>query len=81
MKTLDTAKLTDIVQLISLAVMLAYLAVLFIRFIIGCIMLRIWFCTSYLRGVFYDCFARRWAGNRVVHNRKYAVFTGRPLTR
>lgn len=80
MKTLDTAKLINIAQLIFLTVMLAYLAMLFIRFIIGCIMLRIWFCASYLWSVFNDCYAWKRVGHRVIHDRKFALFTGRPFS-
>lgn len=73
MKMLDAAKLTDIAKVISLTVMLAYMALLFIRFIKVYLSVGSMFIIS-LSTIFYGCNARKRVFNRIVHDRKSALF-------
>ncbi len=73
MKIVDAAKLTDITRIIFLTVMLAYMALLFIRFIkvyLSVVMASV----ISLSTIFYCYNVRKRVVNRIVHDRKSAVF-------
>ncbi|MBT2560085.1 hypothetical protein J7E50_02470 [Pedobacter sp. ISL-68] len=74
MKIVDAAKITDIARIISLAVMLAYLALLFIRFMSSYLPNRIWYTTISMRTGFNCPYARKRTRNRIAHDRKFALF-------
>ena len=73
MKIVDAAKLTDITRIISLTVMLAYMALLFIRFIkiyLSIVLISVISVST----IFYYYNARKRVVNRVVHDCKNATF-------
>lgn len=76
MRTLGTAKFTDMTHRICVGVMLAALALLLTRYL--CI-----FGTIPLGFVLMACpchctYARKRVANRIIHHRKYALFPGYP---
>lgn len=73
MKIVDAVKIQDIPRIISLSVMLAYMAVLFIRFIKVYLSVVIVYVLS-LTTVLYCYRVRKRVVNRIVHDRKSAVF-------
>ena len=81
MKIVDAAKIMDIARIVSFAVMLACMALLFIRFM----NFYLSACVHYLivqRGAIFDCpYARKRVVNRIVHDHKNSVFTENPDSR
>lgn len=74
MKILDAAKITDIARIISLTVMLAYMVLLFIRFINSYLSACVLYFTVHRQAVFNRPYARKRVVNRVAHDRKFALF-------
>lgn len=78
MKIVDTAKITDMARIISFVTMLAYAALLFIRFISGYLSCCVEYIFIHLETIFNCAYARKRVINKVVHDRKYTVFAGNP---
>lgn len=79
MERLNTAELIDIAGILSLIAMLAYMAVLFIRFIRKYTEVAEQHYAVYVQPDFNCPYARKRVAKRVVHDCKFAVFTGRPF--
>ncbi|RYD98762.1 MAG: hypothetical protein EOP54_06580 [Sphingobacteriales bacterium] len=80
MKIVDAAKLTDITRIIFLTVMLAYMALLFIRFIKVYLSVVMMSVISF-SAIFYCYNARKRVVNRIVHDCKNAVHRTNPDSR
>lgn len=74
MKIVDAAKIIDIARIISLTVMLAYMVLLFIRFINSYLSACVLYLTVHRQAVFNRPYARKRVVNRVAHDRKFALF-------
>ena len=81
MKIVDAAKIVDIARITSLAVMLAYMAVLLIRFMSFYLSGRIWYINISIQTIFNCPYARKKVVNRVIHDCKNAVHRTNPDSR
>lgn len=81
MKTLDAAKLTDIAGRYFRRAMLAFVAMLCIRFIRRYVDGWVRYKILYMQTGFNCAYAQKRVGNKVVHDRKYAIFPGNPNSR
>lgn len=78
MKIVDAAKITDIARIVSFAVTLAYMAVLFIRFMNFYLSGKIWYINISIQAIFNCRYARKRIQNRVIHDCKHAVHRTSP---
>jgi hypothetical protein len=78
MKMLSAAELIDIAGILSLIAMLAYMAVLVLRFIRKYIKVKEQHYAVYDQPGFNCPYARKRVVNSIVHNRKHAVFLINP---
>lgn len=74
MKTLDAAKIMDIAEKLISMLMLAYAALLFIRFIRSYMGVCIYYFTIYIQPLFKCAYARKRVVHRVAHQCKDALF-------
>lgn len=81
MKIVDAARITDIARIISLTLMLAYMALLFIRFMVFYLSGLIWYTNISGWTVFNCPYARKRNSNRIVHDHKNSVFRKNPDSR
>ncbi|MBC8988178.1 hypothetical protein H9X96_20685 [Pedobacter sp. N36a] len=81
MKIVDAAKIMDIARIISLTVILAYMALLFIRFMSFYLSGRMWSINISIQTIFNCPYARKRVVNRIVHDCKNAVHRTIPDSR
>lgn len=81
MKIVDAAKIMDIARLISLTAMLAYMAVLFIRFMRFYLSGQIWYINISIQTILNCPYARKRVVNRIVHDHKNSVHRTNPDSR
>lgn len=74
MKIVDAAKIIDIARIISLTVMLAYMVLLFIRFLNSYLSACVLYLTVRRQTIFNCPYARKRVVNRIAHDRKFALF-------
>jgi hypothetical protein len=74
MKILDTAKITQVARIMSSIATLAYMVMLFIRFIIYCITAVIRIYVHHGRLDLWYPYAQKRALHRFVHDRKHSLF-------
>lgn len=81
MERLNTAELMDIAGIFCLIAMLAYVAVLLLRFIRKYIEVTEQHYAVYVQPDYYCPYARKRIAKRVVHDCKFAVFPINPAGR
>jgi hypothetical protein len=81
MKTLDVATIRDMAEAIASRAILAAMAMLCIRFIMAYMAASVWFQTISTVPLFTCIYARKRIVNRIIHHRKYALFTKNPNSR
>ncbi|CAM4253175.1 hypothetical protein SAMN06265348_10816 [Pedobacter westerhofensis] len=81
MKIVDAAKIIDIARIISLAAMLAYMAALFIRFMLCYLSAFVHYLIVHLETIFNCPYARKRVVNRIVHDHNNSIFRTNPDSR
>lgn len=74
MKTIDAAKIMDIAEKLISMLMLAYAALLFIRFIRTSMRMCIYYFTKYIQPFFKCAYARKRVVKPIIHECKDALF-------
>ena len=81
MKTLDATTIRDTVEAIASQTMFAVIATLCIRFIMAYMAASVWFQTMFIVPFLTYAYARKRVTSRIIHQRKFALFTKNPNSR
>ncbi|MEO6521554.1 MAG: hypothetical protein ABIN91_07750 [Mucilaginibacter sp.] len=81
MKTLNAATIREMAEALASRAMLPAMVMLCIRFIMAYMAASVWFKTISITSFFTCTYARKRMVNRIIHHRKYALFTKNPNSR